>query len=243
MFRNLKPLNINEHNRLRFIPIKDLEFARHVTHVPVHAAEMAQLSKDHVMVFSTGESCVPQVLLGVTKDENLFMSDEGLWKGDQIPASIRQYPFATQPIEDNSFAIVFDEASECFSEKEGKLLFNKSGKNFKPSPLLKEIEAQLNNLYKNKVLTNSLCQELKENDVLEQQSIIIKDDNSKPIKVSGFAVVNWEKVSKLSDEKLASWARSGLLNMIFSHLRSLKNASFLYKLYKEKEASKTKTKH
>ena len=49
-------------------------------------------------------------------------------------------------------------------------------------------------------------------------------DDSKQ-SIGGFRAVNWEKVTKLSDDVLGNWSRIGLIQLIHCHLQSIKRIS------------------
>ncbi len=59
--------------------------------------------------------------------------------------------------------------------------------------------------------------------ILEAKELGINSSGKESSLLNGFSVVNREKLLKLSDKKLADFARRGYLELAYYHLRSLSN--------------------
>ena len=59
--------------------------------------------------------------------------------------------------------------------------------------------------------------------ILEAKELGINSSGKESSLLNGFSVVNREKLLKLSDKKLADFARRGYLELAYFHLKSLAN--------------------
>jgi SapC len=69
-------------------------FCRNIKSVPVMAAEFASAALEYAVVFGgTGDAVMPVTVLGVRTNENLYVTKDGGWHANYIPAFVRRYPF------------------------------------------------------------------------------------------------------------------------------------------------------
>lgn len=97
---------------------KNLKFAEGNSVVPVFLTEIGRAVNSFPLVFVKQEdNFIISALLGLASGENLFLSNEGRWLGNYIPALIRVYPFRLLRTNDEQLALAIDE--DYISEKEG----------------------------------------------------------------------------------------------------------------------------
>ena len=71
-------------------------FARSLNSVPLLGSEFAVAARDFPIVFAGADTGhpMPAALLGLARDENLFVDADGRWAdGVYVPAFLRRYPF------------------------------------------------------------------------------------------------------------------------------------------------------
>jgi len=231
MFKNPVVINSEEHSRVRFTPAQNLSFARDTSHAPVLAFELEEMAKYFPIVFdaTTGS---PVALFGLKKGNNAYLTEENRWQVPVLPSALSCYPFGLYRADDSQFLMIMDDSAETLQSTKGKLLYNKNGKGFRPSPLLKSLKERLEVLEKQRHITDIAFRALKEHGVLvenEARFTIAGESH----KLAGFSVINWEAVSKLDDEVRALWERGGLLRMMQAQTESLKHFRILHRLHQQ----------
>ncbi len=151
-------------------------------------------------------------LLGRTK--NVLIDKD--YKGT-VPSSVQNYPFFLAQIGDQT-AICFDEDAQQIKGG-GEALF----KDGKPTPFLENLKEVMKNYADLDMRTRVAAAEFQKAGILEAKELGMNSDGKNASLLNGFSVVDREKLSKLSDKKLADFARRGYLELAYYHLRSLSN--------------------
>lgn len=233
------PLNRSEHKELRLKGIPNVKFAMNTHSVPLTGAEFAVAARDLLIVFAGNDvnDAGPIALLGLRKDENLFVDSEGRWEeGVYIPAFVRRYPFvlAEKPTNagataatdaDDQLTVFLDEQYEGFSKTEGERLFKDDGTD---TDLLTNAVKFLGEFQQNIVRTRWFMQQLSAHDLLEPRNVSLRKEGKdgeegRSINLNGLFVVNEEKLRALDDKVAAEFAREGVYGWIYAHLVSLAN--------------------
>lgn len=227
MFKKPVVINSDQHSRLRFTPADNFSFAAQLTHVPVLAGEIVELAKSYPIVFAA-DTGLPVALLSVTQAENLYLDEKNVWHAPAVPASCKNYPFGlvAVPAEDGSeseeqrFAVVVDEEADTLQEKDGKLLYNKSGESFRPSPFLKQMQEQLVGFERASILTKQFFRTLLEQEVLAPSKATFTI-NGEERHLDGFARVDWDRVQNIPAEVLGQWQETGMMDVLTAHSESM----------------------
>lgn len=86
-------LTVQAHGTLRLRDDGDYSFAAKAISIPLNAVEVA-VARSYPIVFANVAPYIPLAVLGLRKDENLFVDDKGVWDpAAYIPAYVRRYPF------------------------------------------------------------------------------------------------------------------------------------------------------
>lgn len=83
------------HASSRFLPRDGWRFAAGVQHVPVLQAELPKLLPHYALAFvPTGDQAAGYQLVAMTSltTNNLYVTQDGKWLGDYVPAALRGYP-------------------------------------------------------------------------------------------------------------------------------------------------------
>src|SRR6266436_3056419 len=102
-------------------------FRAKVNSVPLMAVEFPQAAAEYAIVFAgSPENVMPAVILGLRRDENLYLSGGADWVAKYKPAFVRRYPFVFSNTPDaQRFLLCIDEAfSGLNREGRGQKLFD-----------------------------------------------------------------------------------------------------------------------
>ncbi len=227
IYGNVAPVNKAKHGQVSVKNNSDFSFARHVNSVPLTAVEFPNAAEDLTIVFAgEGSQVSPVVIMGVKPEENLFINETGESSTRYLPAFIRRYPFVFSTTDNgDNFTLCIDEDFPGLnSEGHGERLFDASGEQTQylngVLSFLKEYQAHF-------VRTQQFCNKLLELDLLQPMSAEIKTPDGESSRLTGFQVINREKLQKLSGEALAALSVTGELELAYIHLQSLRNLNAL----------------
>ena len=225
--KQVEPIDAKRHAGTRLVlGQSDWAFTAGLNSVFLTASEFGDAGRDFPVVFieagkdEAGKRLVaPIVIMGLVNNDNLFVS-EGRWNGRYIPAVLRAYPFCTARIDEERFAVCFDAAFQGVSQTEGQPLFTAEGK---PSPLLEQVQKQLEVLEGEVQRTRLMCDKLIELDVLREMRFDATLPDGRKHSLDGFLTIDQERVAKLPDAQVLDLHRSGLLGLVHAHWMSLGN--------------------
>ena len=81
------------------------------------AVEMPAASEYAIVFAGTGDEIMPAAILGLRGDENLYLSADGRWDANYMPAFVRRYPFVFSTSEDGTkFTLCIDETFAGFNQ-------------------------------------------------------------------------------------------------------------------------------
>jgi len=232
-YKQAVPVSKEQHGSLCIDTKKDFSFTNNINSVPLTAVEFPNAARDFVIVFAGKETLMPAVLLGVQQDKNLYVDNSGTWTGRYIPAFIRRYPFVFSSSQDGkTFTLCIDQDFPGFNKKgKGERLFNDEGDQTeylgKMLEFLREYQIQFQR-------TKVFCTKLKELDLLESMQAHFTLPTGNQISLTGFYVVNRERLKAVEGEKLAELAKTDELELIYLHLQSLNNFQIMLEKTGEK---------
>jgi hypothetical protein len=225
-YKNPLPLNMEEQAKLTVSASpQGFKFAASTQFVLLASVEFFDAGRQFPIIFTAtpDKSILPVALLGLEKEENLFVDAEGAWSGQYIPAYIRRYPFITTDGDEGKMIVCYDEAFDGFNQEGGVPLFE----NGQPTSKMQEIQSFLQDYYVQMKMTGEFCALLSELQLLKQidAQATMNDGRSYPLK--GMLVVDEQKLAQLPESDIVKLFRSGQLAMIHAHLLSLRNFGVL----------------
>lgn len=221
MFKQLVPVNKEQHKNLKVKQIEGFGFARgfHIASLMVH--EFARAASVYPIVFiedKSRDAFNPIVLLGLEEGQNLFVGDDGKWQASYVPAIIRRYPFAlAKTNEEGQFTVCIDQGSDVVSDTDGNALFDDSGE---PTAVIDNVKRYLGELQQMEVFTQQFCQTMSHNNLFTPLNMRVRQ-NDKVQNITGCYVINEERLNNLSDATFAELRGKRYLAAIYAHLTSL----------------------
>lgn len=223
IYETAVPVSSGRHGKCSVEMGDNYGFARSVVSVPLMTVEFVQAAGDYAIVFSESAGVVvPVVVLGARQNENLYVSANGKWQANYIPAFIRRYPFVFTDSDDGkTFTLCVDEAFSGLNYLgRGKALFDESGK---ASPYVDDVLKFLQEYRVQFERTRAFCSKLKELDLLEPMQAEITLVDGEKTSLFGFQAVSRDKLKKLAAKKLLDLAQTDELELLYTHLYSMHN--------------------
>lgn len=198
-------------------------FSAGVNAVPLMAVEFLHAAAEYSIVFTAaGDDVMPAVVLGLRGDQNLFLAPDAQWKAKYVPAFIRRYPFVFSTSADGAtLTLCIDESYPGLNrEGRGQQLF---GDDKKPSAYTEQVLKFLQDFQARFQRTRTFCKRMKDFGLLEPMQAQVTTPKGEKITLSGFLAVNREKLRALSGEQLAELAKTDELELLYTHLHSMRN--------------------
>jgi hypothetical protein len=222
-YKDLVPLNSNEHGKLKSRQIDNANFMAGQHAIPLTIEEFVSAARNFPIIFSAGDNPVPLALMGMNEGVNVFMDDAGKFSVPvYLPAYIRRYPFMLARLRPDSeeLTLCFDPTSEALGEfkKEGQLLFDGAD----PTDTTKDILKFCEDFEQAGARTQAFVEELKKYELLMDGEVAIQQEGKEaPYVYRGFQMVNEEKLRDLRGDQLRTMSQNGMLPLIYAHLFSL----------------------
>ena len=225
IYESAVPVSSTRHGAWSVEVGADFTFSKNVNAVPLMAVEIPNASAEYAVVFSgAGEAMMPAVILGMRGNENLYLTMQGGWQAKYLPAFVRRYPFVFSGSADGgTFTLCIDESFPGFNQQSrGERLFDEQNK---PTPYVENVLKFLEQYQIEFRRTQAFCAKLRELDLLEPMSAQANLVTGESVSLTGFMVVNRDRLKALPAEALAELAKSDTLEFLYLHLQSMRNFS------------------
>lgn len=232
------PLSAQRHRDWSLESRANFEFASHSNSVPLAAAEFPAAAQQYAIVFTgSKESVQPAVILGLKSDENLYLDEQGRWNSGYIPAFVRRYPFVFSKSGDGGqFVLCIDEAYSGWNrDGRGKALFDAQNEG---TDFLNTMFRFVTDYQRQFDATLTFCRKLQQLDLLEPMTARMTLPSGDKAQLSGFLAIDRAKLKRLPGDRLSELAKSGELELIYTHLHSMRNLNTLLARVNEEKASK-----
>lgn len=228
----MNPVQINniDHADLRVRPSAGAEFGDAVNQALVFPAEFEELQREFAIIFRRGEGGLQAyALLGLDRDENLFLSGER-WTTRYVPAIHRRGPFsigmarASADDEPGEPMVHVDLDDPRVGADGGLPLFLAHGGN---APYLEHVSGVLRMLYQGMESAPAAYAALDEAGLLAPVTLTVDVTEDRRYTVPDVLVVGIEQLAALAGEPLERLHRSGLLRLAILAASSLGNVQEL----------------
>jgi len=234
------------HKDLRVRTGFSAEFGDNVNMVLVFPTEFVHVQREYPILFRRKQEGRLEAfaLLGLDKQENLFLSETG-WNGRYVPAVLQRGPFSigfrkteldgeivNEPI------IHVDLDHPRITTNGGEPIFLRHGGN---SPYLERANRMLQLIYKGADIAGPLYAALEEAGLLEAKDIEIQLDERVQYKIPGFLTISQDRLAELDAQTLEKLHKPGYLQLATLVACSLGNIHWLIELKNRKRAAATVT--
>ncbi|MCW3837699.1 SapC family protein [Sphingomonas canadensis] len=230
-------LNNVDHHDLRVITRHGAEHGDGINQVMVFPTEFEGLQREYPILFRRdGEGALrPVALLGLDRDENLFLDGAGGWRARQVPVLQQRGPFsiAAPSTPDGEPMIRIDTAHPRVSRSEGEPLFLPHGGN---TPYLDHMSAVLQAIYIGHHLLAPMAAAFEQAGLLRPVNLEARVGESDIYTVSEVFTIDRERLAALGGDELAALHRAGFLQSAFHVVASLANFTRLIELKQARTA-------
>ena len=219
------PLTFAQHGKKHLLPVSSYAFAARQTIIPAVVAEFSAAMHTYPILFAEhkGEAA-PFLLMGLAREENLFVDSLGKWRAGYIPATVRRYPFifvqAPKTANDEEgkerLVLCIDEESGLLADEGGAPLFTEDGKR---TPIMEKLFRFLGEYHRSAQVSRRFAAVLKEKQLLTPFNLRIDAAGDKNFKLEGLQMVNEKRLGELSGQDYL--ALKPVMGMIYAHLLSL----------------------
>jgi hypothetical protein len=224
-YANPEPLDSKRHAKLGMRSTdRPFTFAVKQHFIPLHVGEFGPAGLNFPIVFA-GPAYTPLAVMGLNDGENLFISEDGLYRGGvYAPAFLRRYPFVVAKDDQaNRMVVCIDRASDLFTEDKPDVALFENGE---PTEFTKNCIEFCTQFDLDRARTESFVNLLKDLDLFEAKQTnytprLADGTNGPPQLIAEYSAVSETKLNALPAEKLAELRDSGALTQIYAHLMSL----------------------
>lgn len=224
-YKNPEPLDAQRHATLGLRTTdRPFSFAAKQHFVPLHVGEFGPAALSYPIIFA-GTNYAPLAVMAINAGENLFITEDGLFRGGAyIPSFIRRYPFVVaKDDEQNRLMICIDRGSDLFVESGADIMLFENGQ---PTQYTKNCIEFCGNFDMDRQRTEFFINELRELDLFESKQTTFTPrfadgTEGAPQLIAEYFAVSEDKLKALSADKLARLRDSGALSQIYAHLVSL----------------------
>lgn len=223
MYKKLELLNKIQHKNKSVAEVSDFLYSKNLINAPVALTEFFEACKNYPIFFAKDKDnkWFATTLLGYKEGENLFVDNKGKWKElHYIPAFIRSYPFILVNQDDKKEMVIAIEGEYLDEKESSKKLFDEKGNN---SEFLNGAIKFLNQFYTDSLGSNEFIKQLESWELLEEKVVNIVNSKNEKFTLSGFFIVNEEKLKHLSKKKKDDICAKNAYALITAHLISLSN--------------------
>jgi hypothetical protein len=199
---------------------------RNITALPLSFTEFGAACRDYPIAFipgAGGGSFVAMAVLGLEKEQNLFVTDDGAWDaGVYLPAYVRRYPFCMTRVtvdgkeQPERIACV---EKHAINDK-GETLHDAKGN---PTPIWEERKKLLFDYENDLVRSDEMSRAIADLGLLETFTMQAVPNQGTPLSMTGMHRVAEQKLGGLAPEKLTELTQNGILARVYAHLISLTN--------------------
>lgn len=217
-------LNNVDHHDLRVITRHGAEFGEDVNQVLVFPTEFESVQREYPIVFrrDAEDRLRPVALLGLARDENLFLDDEGGWQASHVPALFQRGPFSIAAPEtaQGDPMIRIDPDHPRVSRSEGTPIFLPQGGN---SPYLEQVTGVLRAIFVGHHLLDPMVAAFENAGLLRQVNLEARVGETEVYAVSDVFTIDRERLAALDGDALAALHQGGFLQSAFLVAASLGN--------------------
>lgn len=216
-------LNNVDHHDLRLIARGGRAFGDAVNQVLVYPTEFEAAAREFPILLRPDADgrLRPVAVLGLERDDNLFLGADGSWQSAYVPAMLDARPFAIAATEDGAdLQILVDPDHPRLSREQGAPLFREHGGH---APALEAMLGTLRAIYVGNTLLDPLVEALTAAGLLRPFDIQLRAGPDRAYAISDAQTIDRERLAALDGPALEALHRAGFLHSAFMLAASLGN--------------------
>jgi hypothetical protein len=230
------------HKDLRVRTGYSAEFGDKVNNALIFPTEFAFAQREYPILFrrDPGGHLQAVALLGLDKDENLFLDSAG-WNARYVPAVQQRGPFLigfrNREVDGNVVrepVIHVDLDHPRISQTEGEPVFLRHGGN---TPYLEHANRMLQLIYKGTAAAGPVYAAFEEAGLVEDVQIQIDLDDRTQYSLPGFLTISQDRLAALESVQLERLHKAGYLQLAMLVMTSLGNVPWLIELKNRRRAA------
>jgi len=235
-------LNNVEHKDLKVDASHRAAYGDNVNRALAFSSEFGDLQKEYPILFYKNPEAGTfhaHVILGLEKDENLFLSEQG-WLGNYVPAALARGPFMIgfqeREVEGKAVkeaVIHIDMDNPRVGVDTGQPLFLAYGGD---TPYLEKTMQTLQVMHQGAALDESFFSRLDAMGLFEPINIEISLSSIANVNLRDYYTINKERLAQLDGASLEKLNKLGILSLVYFALVSLGNFNKLIALKNKKMA-------
>jgi len=231
-YKNVEPLNKDIHANLKLKSANNFSFSLNTTVIPILASEFVEVSKSMPIAFLRLEDggLLPVALVGLPDQKNVFLDANQNWVTSYVPAFVRRYPFIFAESGPDQLTLCLDMDYSGLNEEEGESLFETVGGSLEPTQFVNTALQMVSEYQRQHILTTQFAKKLDALGVFVESTAKANLPGGEVFELSGFLVVDLDKLRQISDETIKELFLTGELELIYAHLHSLGNILELLRL-------------
>lgn len=227
-------LRFEEHADVGVTAAANFGFTRKAVAIPLCVSEFAVAMRHYLIVFAMEENAPPIALVGVRRDDNLFVAHDGSWRpGAYVPAYVRRYPFIVTESQDGSRQFLcIDRSSDRFvasaaTHHDAERLFHVDGE---ASATARSAMAFCNAYHVDHAATIAFGRALIEAKLLSPYHAQFQLPDGSQHQINGFQSIDEQAFRALPSKTVADWHAKGWLDLVTLHLASQRSFQNLLEL-------------
>jgi len=217
-------LRFEEHGDIGLMPPTDFMFAAEAIAVPLCIGEFVVAMRHFPIVFAMDEHASPIALVGIRRNHNLFIEQDGGWRvGSYVPAYVRRYPFIVTETPDKAQQLLaIDRGSKRYAssvaDRHGaERLYDSEGK---PTATAQSAMAFCHAYHADYSATVAFGQALLAAKILTPYHAQFRLPDGAEHQVNGFCAVDEKALRALPSSTVGEWHAKGWLDLVTLHLAS-----------------------
>jgi hypothetical protein len=245
------PVSREKHFDKAVVPIEDFLFCRNQLLVPILIPELRYASNTIPLAFSQKQGAWEFYgVVGLEKNQNVFVDSNGNWLVKFVPATLQTYPFAVSTVMSGQTTLLVSEDSDLVVDRsEGTPFFNEDGTD---GAAIKKYTVLLSSILRAKEAINKACSLIEDFGLLQpfeyDRSHLMaisagfgKNENS--IKIEGLYSIREAAFRELEENKYLQLREVYALDLIYAHLYSQGRFEFLLHNMDIRQKSQSTLKH
>lgn len=221
-------LNNVDHHDMRVITRHAAEYGDAVNQVLVFPTEFEEIQREYPIFFTSDASGDLQAvaLLGLDRDENLFLDESG-WQARYVPAAQQRGPFVIGMAEDGGEPMIHVDPEHARVRRgagEGQPLFLPHGGN---APYLEHVAGVLRTIYTGLDLIRPMFEAFEDAGLIEPVAVQVQLSDTEQYDLPDYSTISAERLGALDGAALERLHRSGFLYAAFLVVASTANVNRL----------------